>query len=639
MAEDISKYPLVSIFKNVMDTAPTEDIPILQALYQINNGTYRHLVEPLRKLIADGKFDEYAEAKKKMPAFTACGTIEGSRKADNLKVYSGFVILDIDKLSPELVQPIKEKVMASPLTFAVFISPSGNGLKILVRVKSKADAHVTAFNQLKRIYEQLTGVEIDKSGKDVSRLCFFSYDSRIYINENATLFTPVHEEQPKPKPLIQPGNSADMDYRKIYDKCLTLTLNKATFEEGNRNNFVMLLACNCNRNGIPQGIAETFIKEQFNYNDSEVTPTIRSAYVNNGHEYGKYLPPVPLRSNQPFNSKSFAVPLHELIRRADEEPPVPFLWSGITIGSFGFVYGPAKSCKSTLLENLAMCLAANVSSFLENDILNGQYRVLFISLEEHWRSRTNRNKKQSEYLSRVIGRSDWTNNYITNTEELPRSIHDPHEWLLLENLIKEQKANIVIIDSFTRLYAGAIEDSKTAKEISFRLREMKDRLGITLIVIHHTPKQIGKPITQDSLAGSRVLSQEADFLIGISKTPDGRRYVKEISFRYRQENTETVKLFDIDENLWLNPSVDIPEAEVLKEKDGREDDTNQLLILEFVKEKTFTPKGETYTHEIVKQFVEPNVFSKQTMFTCLSKLEKQGKVQKIGKGVYKFLKD
>ncbi len=84
--------------------------------------------------------------------------------------------------------------------------------------------------------------------------------------------------------------------------------------------------------------------------------------------------------------------------------------------------------------------------------------------------------------------------------------------------------------SLSRLYSGGIEDSGLAKQVSLRLRELTNKLKITLIVIHHTPKQTGKPITIDSLAGSRILAQEADFLIGVGKTPDGRRYYKEVCF-------------------------------------------------------------------------------------------------------------
>ncbi len=637
MAEGLNKYASVSVFKNVTDTTPTEELPVLQALYQINNGTHRHLVEPLRKLVAQGNTESYSEAKRKLPAFTPCGTFNGTRKAENLKTYSGFVILDIDKLSAEQVQQVKEKVSASPLTFSCFISPSGIGLKILVRVKSKPEEHALAFNQLKQRFEQLAEVEIDKSGKDLSRLCFFSYDSRIHINENATVFVPVHEPQQHLHTQPVQNNSANPDYKNIFDKCLALTLNKQTFTEGNRNNFVLLLSCNCNRNGIPQADAEIFIKHQFNYNDFEVTNTIKSAYTNNANEFGKYTQPLQHSvKNNPSTTKS-VVPLGDLIRRAKEEPPAPLIWSGIGPNSLGFIFGPPKSCKTTIAENLAMSLAANRTCFFENEIKPGNYKVLFISLEEHWLQRTNRNAIQATALCEQIGNSDWMNNYIVNNEELPRMIDSPEDWLLLERIITDNKPNIVIIDSLSRLYSGSIEESSKAKEISFRLRELKDKFKITLIVIHHTTKQIGKPLTQDSLAGSRVLAQEADFALGVSKTTDGRRYFKEIFFRYKPENSETVKLFELDTHLWVQPSVDIPESEVLKERDGRESDENVNRILEFISDKTRSDVGETHTGEIEKTFVATAIMSRPTMFSCLSKLEKRQLVQKIGRGVYKAI--
>ena len=61
MAEEITKYPLVSVFKTVTDSTPDEEIPILQALYKINNGTYNHLIKPLQELYAQGNMDAYSE--------------------------------------------------------------------------------------------------------------------------------------------------------------------------------------------------------------------------------------------------------------------------------------------------------------------------------------------------------------------------------------------------------------------------------------------------------------------------------------------------------------------------------------------------------------------------------------------------
>ena len=139
---------------------------------------------------------------------------------------------------------------------------------------------------------------------------------------------------------------------------------------------------------------------------------------------------------------------------------------------------------------------------------------------------------------RHIGNDEWLNNYSSIDENVPRQIASEEEWLLLESIIKNNGANFVIIDSLSRLYEGGIEDSGLAKKVALRLRELCNRLKITLIVIHHTPKQIGRPITIDSLAGSRMLAQEADFMIGVGKSPEGKRYVKDVAFRYKQEDSD-----------------------------------------------------------------------------------------------------
>jgi hypothetical protein len=70
-------------------------------------------------------------------AFTPSGTFENGRKAELLTQYSEYVILDLDDLNPVQLEEAKKIVALAPYTFAVFISPSGNGLKIIVAVNSK----------------------------------------------------------------------------------------------------------------------------------------------------------------------------------------------------------------------------------------------------------------------------------------------------------------------------------------------------------------------------------------------------------------------------------------------------------------------------------------------------------------------
>jgi hypothetical protein len=83
---------------------------------------------------------------------------------------------------------IRQKAIDEPLTFALFTSPGGNGLKILIRVNSDKEHHLKAFEQVKFHYEKLLGLEIDRTGKDITRLCFLSYDPEAWINPDSGIF-------------------------------------------------------------------------------------------------------------------------------------------------------------------------------------------------------------------------------------------------------------------------------------------------------------------------------------------------------------------------------------------------------------------------------------------------------------------
>lgn len=86
----------------------------------------------------------------------------------------------------------------------VFDSP-GKDLKAAVWIDPKR--HLESFQALERYFKTRYQVTIDKSVKDVSRLCFYSYDPDAYFNPNAKPFL-VAGAQTKPK-RKQPGaNSA-----------------------------------------------------------------------------------------------------------------------------------------------------------------------------------------------------------------------------------------------------------------------------------------------------------------------------------------------------------------------------------------------------------------------------------------------
>ena len=163
---------MITVFKNFNEVI--EHKKIEEVLQEIKTGKYKPGIVYLRKSLAEKIEEAYNKAKKSLPAFTPSGKFVGGRKLEFLTEYSNFIILDIDKLSTTELQNAKHLANQSEFTFASFISPSGNGLKILVKIDTPKSEHKETFLKVQAHYESILKLEIDKSGKDLTRLCLYS---------------------------------------------------------------------------------------------------------------------------------------------------------------------------------------------------------------------------------------------------------------------------------------------------------------------------------------------------------------------------------------------------------------------------------------------------------------------------------
>jgi len=230
----------VSIFRNFNQVVENLDISVI--LEQIRSGKYKPRILALRELLRQGKTDEYNDAKRSLPAFTPSGLFEGGRKLEFLKEYSGLIILDIDKLTQDQLIATRSRVEEIPNTHACFISPSGNGLKILVKVFSRPVYHKVVFNQVKSFYEeqlrnkdQDSMVQIDPSGKDITRLCFVSWDEMLYLNPSAAIFKPyINMVEDDIEKLVSQIESRRIDLTAKYEDWVKIgfALTDALGEEG-----------------------------------------------------------------------------------------------------------------------------------------------------------------------------------------------------------------------------------------------------------------------------------------------------------------------------------------------------------------------------------------------------------------------
>jgi hypothetical protein len=205
---------IISMVEDVSSTA-TRQVSVQGIINAVKRGRWRQTVERIRHVYQEtlkktGSHQEAKKAvdqkKKPLPGVTWSGTFS-RRGKEYLLQYSGLFCADIDMdaLTGKDLKEVRAKLQTSPYVLAVFRSPTGSGLKVIVRVRPDASQHDGSVRAVRQHILDLTGVQIDESGKDLARLCFVSHDPDAYLNLDACEIEPL----PLPeKPVRLQSNAA-----------------------------------------------------------------------------------------------------------------------------------------------------------------------------------------------------------------------------------------------------------------------------------------------------------------------------------------------------------------------------------------------------------------------------------------------
>ncbi|MBS1919216.1 MAG: DUF3987 domain-containing protein [Bacteroidetes bacterium] len=281
-----------TIFKNF--ATPVEDVSLIILSNWIASDKYKEPVTEIRDLITQGKTEEAQALKQQLPAFTPSATFKEKRLLPNMEQYSSFVHLDFDKLSKEELDAAFQIIAAIPYTFLCFISPSGNGLKVFIEVNIGAEHHDTAYLQVMQYYQSATGLKADEKCKDITRLCFVSYDPQLYKNIYNEKFQvkdmPVSNLSLTSTPVIQlvEESSSSDEYILQFQQQVLFTNQKSAYTDGNRNNYIYLLASNCNRAGIPEQNTLELCAQHYTLSEKEIKASVRSAFTHHKPEFAKF---------------------------------------------------------------------------------------------------------------------------------------------------------------------------------------------------------------------------------------------------------------------------------------------------------------------------------------------------------------
>lgn len=179
----------VSFYRN-MKSHVAEEMPISRVMKGICSNYYKNAVQRLRLLKGQGDTNTANEIKCSLHAVAFCGVYEGRRKTDLCKHYNNLMVIDIDKLDDEEMKRVKICLEKDNHVASFWVSPSGNGWKGLVGLEYKntgaknenlMSKHHTAFMQLQEYFKEEYDIELDSSGKDITRLCFMSWCPELIV--------------------------------------------------------------------------------------------------------------------------------------------------------------------------------------------------------------------------------------------------------------------------------------------------------------------------------------------------------------------------------------------------------------------------------------------------------------------------
>jgi hypothetical protein len=263
----------VSSFKNLKEVIPERySLTIEETLTRIKNGDVSELVTQIRKCHSKIERDTL---KKELPAVTYGGVFE-KRSKDGLKKASGFMVIDFDNVDEPIT--FREDLSLNKYIYSAWISPSGKGVKALVKIPivNTNDQYASYFNAFK---EKCGGIYVDKSGKDISRLCFESYDPGIWVNLDSEIWVEFDSIELE-RPVIShdfvtvPCTDEDEIVRRL------LKWFEKQYNSSERNNSINKLAFAFNLFGVDINTTKSIALryEQKDFRAYEILRTVDSAY-------------------------------------------------------------------------------------------------------------------------------------------------------------------------------------------------------------------------------------------------------------------------------------------------------------------------------------------------------------------------
>lgn len=194
---------IVTAFKDIFDKGNPIYRGVDVIFDAIKKGKYKAKIHQIRT-----STDQEVKRNLKTSLVSICFSGQFKSRYDKEIIqHSGLVVLDFDHLD-NLIQK-KEEICKDIYTFAAFISPSGDGLKVLVKIPPNKENHEPHYLALLDKYP-----ELDSTSKNLSRVCFISYDPEIYVNYDSEVWTKKGSIKTTEN-IVERRQAIQTDYKKL----------------------------------------------------------------------------------------------------------------------------------------------------------------------------------------------------------------------------------------------------------------------------------------------------------------------------------------------------------------------------------------------------------------------------------------
>jgi putative DNA primase/helicase len=483
-------YPIT--FGEVVNTIRTGDHGIREKILRIRSRFEKELAltgdrEKAKKAIGALKAD--------LPGFLASGTFS---KRDNASLvdYSGVLCVDLDTLGDRLTG-LREVLKMMPFVGAVVLSPSGDGLKVFVKVIKDPARHEDSFRAIQKEFRNID-IEIDEKCKDLARICFFTYDPDLWVRMEGNEILPPLDPLPRGKPLQeyatglhnltireQVGFSLLGELRPVPEKggyfvnCPGVTFH--TNKSGEKHTMLYLdnvptLDCKHDSCGHVVEAFNRVLRSEIG--KAEFKPQTFSPD-------GKAPEPGPAQETEDWFTKLQSSVV--LATRADLgslilKPRVPLLGGWLCASDYGIIFGPRGVAKTWFSLMIANAIAAG--SALGEWNANNPGKVLFIDGE----------MPADMMRDRILGFGGSENITLLNHEilfERTQGIINVTRVKQQEALLKlciEENFKLLVLDNLSVCAFGVKENDSFEWEQLHRWLLQFRRHGIAVILLHHAGK-------------------------------------------------------------------------------------------------------------------------------------------------------